>query len=740
MGRKTSDLRESSKVAGLSQGTFFDIQKKRSLFRLGTILIIALIGLVLLLVVPKSTPVLVSDSVSEANPNTYVFVHSYTSTEYLDYMAANFDIVDNHPYNYELSLAEIAYLHQKNPNLKIVRYRSSVEAFDVVSTGFNDSASWSESFAERQNTEAEWNDIWQNHQDWFLRNSAGNYIHRKSTETVEMNPKRAYVMDPGNAGWRNWLANKAQQYVDYGFDGLFLDLVTASYWGGWDSYPMNPETGLLYTNSQWREKLVSLVDVVKLKIGNKTLIFNGLNTGKEYYNNNNPAPLDEANADGMMIEGFLRWSSDAVGQPRSETDWKKDVDLLVKTGSLGKVVCVNSAIDGVEPAPSDEEIEELVRYLFASFLVGRTGNSTYFRFNSPGYPPNSIVPTYWEKDLPMYHIQIGDAIGPYYKQNNVYQRDFTNGKVLVNPTDSGSTYIVQLGNFFQTLEGQTVTSVNLAPKTGTILTKIAGGGAPTVSFNSPIDGATVSGKVALSDNASDDLSVTKVEFYIDGELDTTDTAVPYEATWYTNYYMNGSHTIMAKAYDASGNTGTATITVNVSSQITSPLTGTSVLVKYKAGTTQAVMDAVVQRLNLIVQKAFVMSHRVSVPGSMSVAHFISILLNQPEVEYAEPDYKRSTSLEGDEIIPVEEELLSKSDGGIPGLETASALEGTFMSGTTTGTENSALQSLSSPSVANRDTRKAVSQDINYITTSSLYTVLSLFVVAAASFLRRILFL
>lgn len=264
--------------------------------------------------------------------------------------------------------------------------------------------------------------------------------------------------------------------------------------------------------------------------------------------------------------------------------------------------------------------------------------------------------------------------------------------------------------------------------------------APDVSVTYPAEQATISGVTSIRANASDSTGVSKVEFYIDGELDSTDITAPYEATWHTNYYLNGNHVITAKAYDASGNIGTTTITVNVSSQITSPLMDTSVLVKYKAGTTQAAMDAVVQRLNLVVQKVLGMKSRISVPENMSVAHFISILLNQPEVEYAEPDYKRSKSLEDDTITLAEEGLLSMSDGGIPGLETAGASEGTFMSSAITGTENSARQSLLSPSVANQETPKAVSQDINNITTSSLYTALSLLIVAAVFFLQRILFL
>ncbi|MBN1329866.1 MAG: caspase family protein [Candidatus Heimdallarchaeota archaeon] len=89
--------------------------------------------------------------------------------------------------------------------------------------------------------------------------------------------------------------------------------------------------------------------------------------------------------------------------------------------------------------------------------------------------------------------------------------------------------------------------------------------APTVSITSPASGATVSGTTTISASASDNVGVTKVEFYIDGSLKGTDTTSPYSYSWVTTGYSDGSHTIYAKAYDAAGNVGTTatrTVTVN----------------------------------------------------------------------------------------------------------------------------------------------------------------------------------
>ena len=70
---------------------------------------------------------------------------------------------------------------------------------------------------------------------------------------------------------------------------------------------------------------------------------------------------------------------------------------------------------------------------------------------------------------------------------------------------------------------------------------------PVVSITSPIDGNTVSGVVVLQAAASDDVGVTNVEFYADNVLVPT--------SWDTTTVADGSHSLIAKAYDAAGNEG-----------------------------------------------------------------------------------------------------------------------------------------------------------------------------------------
>ncbi|MFA6474048.1 MAG: Ig-like domain-containing protein [Patescibacteria group bacterium] len=89
---------------------------------------------------------------------------------------------------------------------------------------------------------------------------------------------------------------------------------------------------------------------------------------------------------------------------------------------------------------------------------------------------------------------------------------------------------------------------------------------PTVNLTAPANGATVSGTVSVTANASDTIGVIGVQFRLDGaDLGAEDTTSAYSTSWNTTSASNGSHTLTAIARDAAGNTATASsITVTVS--------------------------------------------------------------------------------------------------------------------------------------------------------------------------------
>lgn len=75
--------------------------------------------------------------------------------------------------------------------------------------------------------------------------------------------------------------------------------------------------------------------------------------------------------------------------------------------------------------------------------------------------------------------------------------------------------------------------------------------APTVSITSPAAGNVLSGSVAFSADAGDDLLVTKVSFYINNTILAEDTTAPYSVDLNTTGFSNGSYTLKAIVSDGS---------------------------------------------------------------------------------------------------------------------------------------------------------------------------------------------
>jgi hypothetical protein len=88
---------------------------------------------------------------------------------------------------------------------------------------------------------------------------------------------------------------------------------------------------------------------------------------------------------------------------------------------------------------------------------------------------------------------------------------------------------------------------------------------PTVSITSPLNNSAPADTVLIQVQATDNTGVTRVEFYIDGILVLTRVSAPWECKCPTkNLQALSTHTIIVKAYDASGNVGTSpTVTITV---------------------------------------------------------------------------------------------------------------------------------------------------------------------------------
>lgn len=70
---------------------------------------------------------------------------------------------------------------------------------------------------------------------------------------------------------------------------------------------------------------------------------------------------------------------------------------------------------------------------------------------------------------------------------------------------------------------------------------------------------SVQGTIPVTANATDNVGVVGVQFYLDGSpLGQEDLAAPYSVNWDTTTVPNGTYTLTAEARDAAGNVGTST--------------------------------------------------------------------------------------------------------------------------------------------------------------------------------------
>ncbi len=138
--------------------------------------------------------------------------------------------------------------------------------------------------------------------------------------------------------------------------------------------------------------------------------------------------------------------------------------------------------------------------------------------------------------------------------------------------DNNATFYVAVSN--------SAGAVNSASATLTVST-IMDTTAPTVSAAE----SGTSGTITLSATATDTVGVTRVEFYVDGALKGTDTTSPYAMTLDSTTLANGTHTLVAKAYDAAGNMGTSTTITFTVNNTTSTETERIVNGGFEAGTT-----------------------------------------------------------------------------------------------------------------------------------------------------------
>lgn len=284
--------------------------------------------------------------------------------------------------------------------------------------------------------------------DWYARNRHGQKIR---------NDWGLWMMDVRHPGWVGNRAWTCGQFIaESGYDGCMFDNMGAgTLWPpALTSQPINPATGNEWTDAEWLDATTHMASKASTQSG-KPLVVNGLVSGTAYFASSRQLTGPARYA---IAETFVRPARQPVHQYRDESTWKADLDMLVDAAARGKSVL---AVTKVWSDATWAQKDSVHRYALGTFLLGNSGlHRFYFSYGEHQSPLEGH---------PWWDIELGQPSGAYYQAGGVYQRDFSAGKVAVNPT--GTTRTVSLGGQYRTLAGTTVSQITLPPNTAEVLRK-----------------------------------------------------------------------------------------------------------------------------------------------------------------------------------------------------------------------------------------------------------------------------
>lgn len=178
-----------------------------------------------------------------------------------------------------------------------------------------------------------------------------------------------------------------------------------------------------------------------------------------------------------------------------------------------------------------------------AYIQLKDSSGNYFKYI---YPPNEFI---------------NSAIGQWKKYN--LELDGSQGWTRTASGNPSLSHIDQIELHNDTWGGGfTIYLDGLGFSSATSRDSIA----PTVTVASPEPNTTVSGIVPVRIEASDNEVVFRVDLFIDGQYIATDAIWPYIIDWDTNSLSDGTHTLLAKTYDAESNEASSN-SVNVSVRI-----------------------------------------------------------------------------------------------------------------------------------------------------------------------------
>jgi hypothetical protein len=242
-------------------------------------------------------------------------------------------------------------------------------------------------------------------------------------------------MDVGNAGYeRAWLGNVSRELRARGWDGVFVDGATAHPQASW---ALDGRVFAKYrTDAAYDRAATRFLRRVAPAIERR---------GRLVVANINDAELPLWRTWLRYLSGTSRewWAKSAMGPGEGllgGAEWSGQLQRLRAAQALHKIF-----IAITYGTPSDQRS---LLYARATFLLAENGPSSAFAYSS-GCGTRAWSPSPAQ--------QLGLPRGPAVSVGSIWRRDFSDGTVLVNPSDSTAT--LSLAGLLKTLAPRTATIV-----------------------------------------------------------------------------------------------------------------------------------------------------------------------------------------------------------------------------------------------------------------------------------------
>ncbi|PWT90267.1 MAG: hypothetical protein C5B54_07465, partial [Acidobacteria bacterium] len=238
-----------------------------------------------------------------------------------------------------------------------------------------------------------------NHKDWFLLDLNGNRMYNAG-----------YVMmDPGNSGWRSFFLSRLQTMQQtFGWDGAFLDNVEGSLTKRkqYNQIPVKYATDTDYQNAI--NGMLAYV-YTWFNTNNRPLFANLISLKPvsvwfTYLNN-----LSGAMAECWAVGWGTSW--------RKTADWLENLSRAEQTQSNGK--------RAILVGQGDLSNNTRQQFAYASFLL-IDNKKAFFRYGKADYYTETWL-------YPDYTWDLGTPLAARYQSGTKWCRDYTKGKVCVDP-------------------------------------------------------------------------------------------------------------------------------------------------------------------------------------------------------------------------------------------------------------------------------------------------------------------